>query len=91
MKNMTYEEMFIEVVRRVNTYLIILGVFFLVYFLFKTKVDIFLLLLALSNMAFALLSYKHLVITNSLATQLRSAKTALEDVTKDTRRMHPDQ
>ena len=88
MKNMTNEELFISVVARVNAYLVIMGVFFLAYFLLKKKVDIFLFFLALSNMAFALLSHKHLMITNRLAVELRRAKTALGDVTKESRQMH---
>jgi len=91
MKEMTHEEMFIEVVSRVNRYLIAMGIFFLVYFLFKTKVDIFLFFLALSCMAFALLSHKHLIITNRLAAELRRSKTALEDVSREIREIHPDQ
>lgn len=88
MKDTTNEELFIVVVSRINRYLVIMGVFFLVYFLLKKKVDIFLFLLALFNMVFALLSYKHLEITNRLAVEVRRAKTALEDVTKETREMH---
>lgn len=90
MKSMTNEEIFIEVVSRVNRYLIIMGVFFFIYFLFKTQVDIFLFFLALSFVAFALLSHKHLQITNRLAVELRRSRTVLEDVTKETREMHPD-
>lgn len=88
MKGMTSEELFISMVSRVNTYLIILGIFFLGYFLMKKTVDIFLFFLALSNMAFALLSYKHLEITNRLSIELRRAKDALTDVTEETREMH---
>ena len=90
MKEMTNEEVFLDVVSRVNKYLVIMGVFFLLYFLLKSKVDTFLFLLALSNVAFALLSHKHLVITNRLAVELRRAKTTLEDISKQTREMHPD-
>jgi len=81
MKEITNEEMFIEVVARVNRYLIIMGIFFLIYFLLKPKVDIFLFLLALLTMAYALLSYKHLEITNRLAVEFRRSKTALKDAT----------
>lgn len=88
MKDMTNEELFINVVARVNRYLIIMGIFFLGYFLLKKTVDIFLFFLALSNMAFAFLSYKHLEITNRLAVELRRARQALQDVTKETRQMH---
>ena len=90
MKDITKEEIFIQVVSRINTYFIIMGVFFLIYFLLKTKVDMILFLLALSYMAFALLSYKHVVITNRLAVELRRSKTALAEVSKEIRHMHPD-
>lgn len=90
MKDITKEEIFIQVVSRINTYFIIMGVFFLFYFLLKTKVDMILFLLALSYMAFALLSYKHVVITNTLAVELRRSKTALAEVSKEIRKMHPD-
>ena len=90
MKDMTNEEIFIQVVSRINTYLIIMGVFFLVYFLFKTKVDVFLFLLAIFCMVFALLSYKHLITTNRLATELRRSKLVLSDVSREVREMHPD-
>ena len=90
MKQMMNDEMFIEVVARINRYLILMGVFFLVYFLLKTKVDIFLFLLALMNMAFALLSYKHLLVTNRLAVELERARTSLAGIAKETRQMHPD-
>ena len=90
MQEMTREEFFISVVRRINGYLIILGIFYFLYFLFKAKVDIFLFILALSNMGFALLSHKHLIITDRLSTELWRAKTALDDVSKDMRDMHPD-
>lgn len=90
MKNITNEEMFIEVIARVNRYLILMGIFFLIYFLIKPKVDIFLFLLALYNMTFALLSHKHLAITNRLAVELQRSKAALADISKETREMHPD-
>lgn len=88
MKDMTNEEMFVEVVERVNKYLIIMGIFFLLYFVLKAKVDMFLFLLALSTMAFSLLSHKHVMITNRLAAELRRAETCLDDVSKETREMH---
>lgn len=90
MKNITSEEMFIEVVNRVNRLLVVMSAFYLVYFLFQTKVDKFLFLLALSHAAFALLSHKHLIITNRLAAELRRAKTALDDITRETREMHSE-
>ncbi len=90
MEKLTSEELFINVVARINRYFIIMGAFFLVYFLLKVKVDIFLFLLALSYIAFALLSHKHLAITNRLGIELRRAKTVLEDVARETREMHPD-
>jgi len=88
MKDKTRDELFINTVARVNRYLVILGIFFLGYFLLKKKVDVFLFLLALSNMAFAMLSHKHLEITNRLAVELRRAKSVLVDVTKESREMH---
>ncbi len=88
MGKLTSEEIFISVVARVNRLLIILGIFFFVYFLLNTKINIYLLLLALLNLAFSLLSYKHLIITNRLAAELERAKTALGDVSKETREMH---
>lgn len=87
---MTSEEMFIGVVTRVNRLLIILGIFFLIYFLLNTKVNIYLLLLSLLNLAFSLLSYKHLLITNRITAELERAKIALGDVSKETREMHRD-
>lgn len=88
MKDMTNEELFISVVARVNRYLIIMGIFFLWYFLMKKTVDIFLFFLALSTMSYALLSHKHLEITNRLASELRRSKGALADVSEETRKMH---
>ena len=86
----TNEEIFINVVRRINRYLMIMGVFFLVYFLLQTKVDIFLFFLALSYMAFALLSYKHLIVTDRLAIELQRAKTTLGDISKEMKEIHPE-
>ena len=88
MRKITGDEVFIEVVSRVNGYLVLMGIFFLIYFLFQTQVDIFLFFLALSYMVFALLSHKHLIITNRLSIELQRAKSALGDVTKETREMH---
>ncbi|MFC1624450.1 hypothetical protein ACFL28_03980 [Candidatus Omnitrophota bacterium] len=88
MKETINEEMFIGAVRRINRYLIILGIFFLIYFLLKTKVNVFLFILALANMAFALLSHKHLMITDRLVIELERAKTTLGDVARETREMH---
>ncbi len=88
MEKLTSEEMFIEAVKRVNRLLIILGIFFFLYFLLNTKVNMFLLLLAFLNIAFSLLSYKHLLITARLAVELERAKMALEDVAKEAREMH---
>ncbi|MFA4991227.1 MAG: hypothetical protein WC569_01415 [Candidatus Omnitrophota bacterium] len=88
MEKMTSDELFISVVKRVNTYLIMMGVFFFIYFLLNTKVNIFLFLLALLSVAFALLSYKHTVITESMSFELRRAKAALADVSRETREMH---
>lgn len=88
MAKLTSEEIFIAVVARVNRMLIILGIFFFIYFLLNTKVNVYLFLLALLNLAFSLLSYKHLLITNRLAAELERAKTALGDVSKEIREMH---
>lgn len=88
MEKLTSEEIFIEAVARVNRLLIILGIFFFAYFLLNAKVNVYLLLLALLSLAFSLLSYKHLVITNRLAAELKRAKMALEDISKETRKMH---
>jgi hypothetical protein len=88
MEKLTKEELFIEVVARVNRLLIILGVFFLVYFMLNTKINVYLFLLAFLNLAFSLLSYKHLLITSRLAAELDRAKAALKDVSKETRDMH---
>ncbi len=88
MKKITGDEVFIVVVSRINRYLVLMGVFFLLYFLFQTKVDIFLFFLALSYMAFALISHKHLIVTNRLSIELQRARGALGDVAKETREMH---
>lgn len=88
MEKIASEEIFIAVVMRVNRLLIILGVFFFVYFMMNNKVNLYLFLLALLNLAFSLLSYKHLLITSRLAVELERAKIALQDVTKETREMH---
>lgn len=88
MENFTKEEMFIAVVARVNRLLILLGLFFFAYFMLNTKVNVYLLLLALLSMAFSLLSYKHLIITNRLAAELERAKTALGDIREETRKIH---
>jgi len=90
MKNVTSEEVFIDVVKRVNRYLVIMGVFFLIYFVLQTKVDKFLFLLALSYVAFALLSHKHIMITERISIELRRAREALGDVSKEMRDIHPD-
>jgi len=85
---LTSEEIFIGVVARVNRLLILLGIFFFIYFLLKTNVNVYLLLLSLLNLAFSLLSYRHLLITIRLAAELERAKIALEDISKETRKMH---
>jgi hypothetical protein len=89
MKDITNEEIFIAAIARINRYLIAMSAFFLLYFLFRTKVDMFLFLLALSYAAFALLSHKHLITTNRLAAELRRAMTSLEDVTEEISEIHP--
>ena len=88
MKGQTSEEVFINVVKRINLYLIILGVIFLVYFVIQTKVNVFLFLLALLNVGFALLSHKHIIITNRLAIELRRAKESLGDISKEMKDIH---
>lgn len=88
MEHMTSEEVFICVVKRINGYLIIMGVFFFIYFMLNTKVNIYLFLLALLTVAFGLLSHKHLAMTDRLAVELRRAKLALDDVARETREMH---
>lgn len=88
MGKLTGEEIFIEAVARINRLLILLGIFFFVYFLLNTKVNVYLFLLALLSLVFSLLSYRHLIITNRLAAELERAKAALEDVSRETRDMH---
>jgi len=88
MEKMTKEEVFIKAVARVNRLLILLGVFFFIYFLLNTKVNIYLLLLAFLNLGFSLLSYRHLIVTNRLAAELDRAKMALKDVAEEAREMH---
>ena len=88
MAKLKREKIFIGVVARVNRLLIFLGIFFFIYFLLNTKINVYLFLLALLNLAFSLLSYKHLLITTRLAAELARAKLALGDVSKKTREMH---
>jgi len=88
MKNMTSEGVFIAVLSRVNRYLIIMGIFFFIYFMLNTPVNVYLFLLALLNAAFALLSYQHLRITERLAIELERARMTLADISKETRNMH---
>lgn len=90
MKKMTNDEIFVLIVSRVNRYFIIIGVFFLIYFVLKSQVDVILFLLALSYMAFALLSHKHVIITSRLVVELKRSKLALADVSREVRDMHPD-
>ena len=87
---LTSEKVFIEAVHRLNRLFIILGIFFLIYFLLNPKVDVFLFLLALLNMAFSLLSYKHLMITARLADELERARASLENISEEIRKMHSD-
>lgn len=90
MAKITSEEIFIAVVTRVNRLLIMLGIFFFVYFLLNTKVNMYLFLLALLSLGFSLLSYKHLLITARLAAELERAKSALGDVNEEIRQIHQD-
>jgi len=60
-----------------------MGIFFLAYFLLVTKTDRFLFLLALSNMAFALLSHKLLSVAKGLSIELRQARMALKEYAEE--------
>lgn len=79
MEDKTKEEMFMQSVDRVNRYLIIMGIFFLVYFLIITKADKFLFLLAISNVSFALLSHRLLNIARGLSAELRQTRAVLKE------------
>jgi len=72
-------KIFMSTVERVNRMLIIMGIFFLIYFLIITKADKFLFLLALSNMSFALLSHRLLCIAKALDAELQQARTVLKE------------
>ena len=89
MEKITSDVVLISAVKRINRLLMFMGVFYLVYFLFQPKVNVFLILLALSHLSFALLSHRHLIITDTLAIELERAKTALGDVSKEMREIHP--
>ena len=82
------DEIFLEVVNRINRMLILLGLFFLIYFLLNTKINMHLFLLALLSLTFSLLSCRHLIITNRLADELKRARTSLGDISKEIREMH---
>ncbi len=84
------EKIFIEAVYRLNRLFIVMGIFFFIYFLLNSKVNVFLFLLALLNTAFSLLSYKHLMITARLADELERARASLEDISEEIRKMHSD-
>jgi len=86
----TREKIFIETVYKLNRLFIILGIFFFIYFLLNSKVNVYLFLLALLNTAFGLLSYKHLMITARLADELERVRVSLGDISKETRKMHSD-
>lgn len=90
MASLTREKIFIETVYRLNRLLIVLGIFFLIYFLLNPKINVYLFLLALLNLAFSLLSYKHLMITARLADELERAQTSLGDIGKEIREIHQD-
>ena len=79
MEDKTKEEMFMEAVDRVNRYLIVMGVFFIIYFLIVTKADKFLFLLALSNVSFALLSHRLLNVARGLSIELRQTRVVLKE------------
>ena len=72
-------EVFMDAVDRINRYIIMLGIFFVGYFLLITKADKFLFLLALSNMAFALLSHKLLSMARQLSEELKQARAVLKE------------
>jgi len=72
-------KVFMDTVERVNRILIILGIFFLIYFLIVTKADKFLFLLALSNMSFALLSHRLLCVAKALDAELQQARAVLKE------------
>ena len=90
MASLTREKTFIETVYRLNRLLIALGIFFFIYFLLNPKINVYLFLLALLNLAFSLLSYKHLMITARLADELERARTSLGDISKEIREIHQD-
>lgn len=90
MKQIASYETFIGTVKRINRLLIVMGSFYLLYFVLQPSANIFLMLLALSNVAFALLSHRHLMVTDNLALELDRAKIALGDVSKEMREIHPD-
>ena len=90
MKIWTSEKIFIETVSRLNRLLIVLGIFFFIYFLINPKVNVYLFLLALLNVAFSLLSYKHLMITARLADELERARASLGGISKEIREMHQE-
>ena len=79
MEYKTKEEVFMQAVDRVNRYLVIMGIFFLIYFLIITKADKFLFLLALSNVSFALLSHRLLNIARGLSAELRQTRVVLKE------------
>ncbi len=82
---LTREKTFIEAVYRLNWLFIALGIVFFIYFLLNPKVNVYLFLLALLNMAFSLLSHKHLMITTRLVDELERARTSLGDISKEIR------
>ena len=79
MEGKTKEEIFMQAVDRVNRYLVIMGIFFLIYFLIITKADKFLFLLALSNVSFALLSHRLLNIARGLSAELKQTRVVLKE------------
>ena len=79
MEYKTKEEVFMQAVDRVNRYLVLMGIFFLIYFLIITKADKFLFLLALSNVSFALLSHRLLSIARGLSAELRQTRVVLKE------------
>jgi len=79
MEEVKKEKVFMDAVDRINRYLIIMGIFFLVYFLIVTKADKFLFLLAISNVSFVLVSHRLLNIARELDGELRQARAILKE------------
>lgn len=79
MEDIKKEKTFMNAVDRINRYLIMMGIFFLVYFLIITKVDKFLFLLSISNISFVLVSHRLLTIARELDGELQQARALLKE------------